>query len=180
MHRNALIDKLKLYKSRFPEDEQAVEDFLVFVEKHENCFERTLLEGHITGSCLLLSPDKQKVLLTHHKKLNMWIQLGGHSDGNPDSLDVALREAQEESGIEGVKPIDEQIFSIDIHMIPARKNEPEHYHYDVTYLLQAEHENYQVSEESHDLKWLPINELVNMELESSLKRMISRLHKQSN
>ena len=107
----------------------------------------------------------------------MWIQLGGHSDGNPDSLDVAIREAQEESGIDAVKVISDGIFSIDVHEIPARKLEPKHLHFDVTYLLIAENEDYHVSEESHDLQWMRINELVKMPLEGSLKNMIHRLHK---
>lgn len=176
MHRDNLLVKLDTYEEKHPEDRDIVNSFRDFMQSHSDCFYREQQKGHITGSCLLLSPDKEKLLLTHHKKLNMWIQLGGHSDGNPDSLDVALREAEEESGITKVSPISEEIFSIDVHEIPGRKNEPKHLHFDVTYLLLAESENYQVSDESHDLKWLRVDELVKMPLDGSLRNMVHRLH----
>ena len=175
MHRNWLIEKIETYIKNYPEDEAEALRLLQFVKSNENCFERTNLEGHITGSCMLLSPDKKQVLLTHHKKLDMWIQLGGHSDGNPDTLDVSLREAEEESGIAGVKAISEEIFSIDIHSIPARKTEPEHLHYDISFLLQAPHKDFSVSEESHDLKWIDINLVKEQSFENSLQKMLLRL-----
>ena len=74
---------------------------MAFVSAYPNCFERSLSIGHITGSAWLVNQTKTRVLLTHHKRLNKWLQLGGHADGNPNVLEVAMQEAREESGIEG-------------------------------------------------------------------------------
>ena len=175
MDRNDLVEKIQRYQRKYPDEASACQKMIAFIENNENCFERSLLKGHITGSCVLLSPDQSKVLLTHHKKLNKWIQLGGHSDGNPNTLEVAVREAQEESGIESIEVLSEEIHSLDIHEIPARKEEPTHLHFDLTFLLKANSEDYKVSEESHDLKWIPLKEAAEMDLEESVRRMISKL-----
>ena len=71
-----------------------------------------------------------RVLLAHHRKLGRWLQPGGHSDGDPDTLAVALREAREESGLD-VQALDDAIFDLDLHRIPARDREPAHLHFDV-------------------------------------------------
>lgn len=158
MHR---IQLLALLKDFVPYDHKEQIDkqcMISFVEQHVDCFERSLLVGHITGSAWVVSPDNSKALLTHHKKLNTWLQLGGHCDGNSNVLQVALREVQEESGIEHINPLSESIFDIDIHPIPARGNEPEHYHYDVRFIIQANTEAYIVSPESHDLAWISRDE----------------------
>ena len=86
------------------------------------------------------------VLLTHHRKLGHWLQLGGHSNGDPDSLAVALREAREESG-PAVRALDEAIFDIDVYWVTARC--------DVRFPVVAEHDYFRVSNESHALRWMP-------------------------
>ena len=109
-------------------------------------------------------------MLTHHKKLGIWVQLGGHSDGDPDTPSVACKEATEESGLD-VTFLSEQIFDLDIHEIPARKDDPAHYHYDVRFAFVAEDRSYTVSEESHDLSWIPIATLEEVTQEESMLRM---------
>ena len=179
MHANWVIDKLSRYNQRYPEEAAQTERFMEFVRRNENCFQRSLQQGHVTGSALLLHPNQDAVLLTHHKKLDLWIQLGGHSDGNPHSLEVALREAREESGITEIFPLREEIFSVDIHAIPAIGKEPEHWHYDLSFLLQAKTSQFTVSNESHQLQWFPLSQLYKQKLESSVERMLSRLLKES-
>ncbi len=120
MHRKELIRNLRNYQVEWENEPDTVEQFIEFVSTNEDCFERKLKEGHITGSAWVVSKDDRQVLLTHHKKLNRWLQLGGQADGNSDVLWVAMREAQEESGLEGVGPISRVIFDIDIHRIPER------------------------------------------------------------
>ncbi len=120
MHRNELIRKLRDYQTEWENESDTVEQFIEFVSTNEDCFERKLKEGHITGSAWVVSKDGRQVLLTHHKKLNRWFQLGGHADGNSDILKVAMQEALEESGLERVGPISREIFDIDIHRIPER------------------------------------------------------------
>ena len=156
-----------------------------FIEHNPDCFERTNLEGHVNGSAWVLSPDEQKVLLTHHKKLNRWLQLGGHSDGDPNTWNVALREATEESGIQGIEFVIKEIFDIDIHTIPEnpKKNEPEHKHYDVRFLLKAPTEDFIVSEESNSLKWVDKKELATMankgEISAAMIRMMQKWQSRS-
>ena len=136
MHRSKLIALLTDYGHRHPEEQETVDRFLAFVQANERCFERDLWMGHVTGSAWLVNSAGSHVLLTHHRKLGRWLQLGGHSDGNPDPLAVAMLEAEEESGLR-VTPLSEQIFDIDIHEIPPRKADPAHFHFDVRFALRA-------------------------------------------
>ena len=110
------------------------------------------------------------VLLTHHAKLGRWLQPGGHSDGDPDTLAVALREAREESGLD-VGALDDAIFDLDVHRIPALGREPAHLHFDVRFLVQAAHDRFRVSDESHALAWVPAVGLGALTDEESVLRM---------
>ncbi len=143
-----------------------------FVRRQPDCFERTCFEdGHITGSAWIVCPQRRRVLLTHHRKLKKWLQLGGHSDGDANTLRVATREAEEESGLR-MKPLSEGMFDIDIHTIPARGDDPEHKHYDVRFLFEADdHAPLTISDESNDLRWVLIEELHNLTSEESVLRM---------
>jgi ADP-ribose pyrophosphatase YjhB (NUDIX family) len=172
MHRNELIRKLRDYQTEWENESDTVERFIEFVSTNEDCFERKLKESHITGSAWVVSKDGRQVLLTHHKKLNRWFQLGGHADGNSDVLGVAMQEALEESGLGRVGLISGKIFDVDIHKIPERGPEPEHYHYDVRYALKAAgNEEYTVSNESHNLGWIEIEKLSELTEEESMRRM---------
>ena len=170
MHRSNLLHLLEDYRKRYPAEAHTVDRYVDFVAAHEDCFLRTCIPGHVTGSAWLLHPDKQAVLLTHHKKLNMWLQLGGHADGESNVLTAAQREAEEESGL-SVAPLASEIFDVDIHEIPARKHEPAHLHYDIRFALRAESANFTVSDESHDLAWALIAELERYTTETSIMRM---------
>jgi len=150
-----------LLDSYFPVDlneQKARHRIFSFVEQYSKCFERSLTIGHITASCWLINHDNTKALLTHHKKLNIWVQLGGHCDGDSDVLRVAIKEAQEESGIKNIQAVSPEIFDIDVHLIPENKKEAAHYHYDIRFLLQAiDDEQISISNESHDLLWVDKN-----------------------
>jgi 8-oxo-dGTP pyrophosphatase MutT (NUDIX family) len=149
---------LRKYSPKAPEEIEFKKDILRFIEKYEDCFERSLEIGHITASAWILNKDKSKALLMHHAKLDKWFQLGGHCDGNPDVLAVALKEAQEESGIQKILPISREIFDIDIHLIPANSREKEHYHYDIRFLLQVTSDEEIIqNRESKELRWINKN-----------------------
>jgi 8-oxo-dGTP pyrophosphatase MutT (NUDIX family) len=142
----------------------------------EDRYVRTNLKGHITGSALLLSPDMAKTLLTHHAFLNKWLQFGGHADGDPDIAGVALRETQEESGIDDVELLTPYIVDIDVHEIPDRpeRNEPAHIHYDIRYITRAKTVDFKISEESHNLRWFDIDALATVKLDLNMNRMIAK------
>ena len=173
--RAPLCKALQKYAERHPEQNITADRMLDFVRSTPHCFERSHEAGHMTGSAWLLNPAGDKALLTLHHNLQRWMQTGGHADGDPDTLRVALKEAEEESGITGIVPISGEIFDIDIHLIPARpaKGEPAHYHYDVRYLLRAPHEQYAISQESDDLAWWSAEDFATRaaELDASVLRM---------
>ena len=175
MHRNDLLKKLDVYAKRWLNEADTVRRLAGFVKANPDCFERHLPIGHVTGSAWVVDSTGTRVLLTHHKKLNIWVQLGGHADGNSDMLDAATKEAHEESGLDHLKPSSTDIFDIDIHLIPERKSEAAHSHYDIRFLFQiTESEEYIVSEESHDLAWVAIRELGSYTSEESMLRMADK------
>ena len=171
MHRQPLLKLLDRYAERWPEERALVARFCGLVNEHENCFERDCWAGHITGSAWLVNRSGSHVLLTHHRKLERWLQLGGHSDGEPDTLLAAKREAEEESGLK-VRALDDLPLDLDVHEIPARREDPAHYHFDVRFTFQVvDDEDFSVSEESLDLAWVPIAELQTYTDEESVLRM---------
>lgn len=146
-----------------------------FVQKHEDCFQRSLEIGHITASAWLLNHDRSKALLMHHKKLNNWFQLGGHCDGDSNTLNVALKEAQEESGILDIVPVHTSIFDIDVHFIPANAKDKGHYHYDIRYLLQVMKDQALLGNaESNALQWVTKDITQLPTVEASIVRMFNK------
>lgn len=172
MIQNPLLQLLAKYRERFPDERDRVDQFIDFVNRNPDCFERSLEEGHITGSGWIVDEAGARTLLTHHRKLDLWLQPGGHADGESDVLSVALKECLEETALPGLRPVSEEIFDIDIHGIPARKDEPAHFHYDVRFLFRnVGSDNYVVTEESHDLAWVEMSRLEDYTTEWSMRRM---------
>jgi 8-oxo-dGTP pyrophosphatase MutT (NUDIX family) len=150
--------------------------FTQFLDSDGDVFMRSHPVGHFTGSAWLVSADGERVLLTHHRKLGRWLQLGGHADGDRDLANVALREAEEESGLTELV-VESAIFDLDRHRIPARGDEPEHWHYDVRYVAvrATGSEQFAISEESLALAWKSIREIANdASADASLKRMAGK------
>ena len=169
---------LKIYIQKNPYEVNAIK-MLNFFDNHDGCFEKDNLPGHFTGSAWVISPDKNKILMTHHKKLNMWLQLGGHADGEKDLKSVALKEAKEESGFNNFSILSEEIFDLDIHKIEPMNEEPEHLHYDVRFLLEADpnEQDIIISEESHDVKWIHLDDVLEYNSEESISRMVEKTKK---
>lgn len=177
MHRNKIRNFFKHYRVRYPEEAAVVERISSFVDANTDCFSRELAVGHITGSAWILDSTGARALLTHHKKLNIWVQLGGHTDGDPNVEQVAYREAIEESGLVGLEFVDQELFDIDIHQIQSRGHEEAHYHYDCRFLFRAVDDHYIVSEESHDLLWVPLDDMCSVTTEPSITRMVDKTQK---
>lgn len=168
------------------EEEAALLRLTRFVEEHEDCFSRENTFGHITGSAFVINREWDRVLLTLHAKLGKWLQLGGHSDDDPRTDRVAWREAEEESGLKTLSwarsgtvlgndtlPLP---FDCDVHWIPARPNEPAHWHFDLRFLIVADdNEALQISEESKDLRWLSLDEARKITTERSMHRPFEKI-----
>ena len=169
---SSLIQALRRYRDQWQGDADVVAQFEDFAQTHADAFERRNPVAHFTGSAWLVSADGGRVLLMHHRKLDRWLQPGGHADGDTDLARVALREAEEETGLAGLH-VDGGIFDVDRHRIPARADEPEHWHYDLRYVVRASaDESFVVNAESHALAWRPVNEVAADEtLDTSLRRM---------
>jgi 8-oxo-dGTP pyrophosphatase MutT (NUDIX family) len=146
-----------------------------FVETHADCCARSCPSGHLTGSAWVIDPARNQVLLTHHRALNRWFQLGGHADGDPDLLAVALREAREEAGLERLRPVGAELFDVDRHRIPARGTVAEHWHFDLRFLVEADPaELVVVSDESHEVAWVPLARVVELNPSESMLRMVRK------
>ena len=173
--REFFLGRLNDYVCSTPQDAVFKIRFLELLH-HEDAFQRTHLPGHITGSAFIVSEDFKQTLLVHHVKLNKWLQPGGHADGDTNVTGVALREANEETGLQNLTLASPEIFDLDIHTIPVRKDFPEHDHYDVRYLFKAStKEQIIVSEESHDVKWVKLSELEKFNSQVSVLRMRDKL-----
>lgn len=143
-----------------------------FVQTYPNCADRALACGHLTGSAWIVDASRSRVLLTHHRKLNKWLQLGGHADGDLDLSAVAMREAQEESGLTRLVFVSCAPFDVDRHWIPARPNEPAHWHYDLRFAIEADPaEPLVISSESKDLSWVELARIQDFTTEESMLRM---------
>jgi 8-oxo-dGTP pyrophosphatase MutT (NUDIX family) len=180
VHRKPLLDVLERYLARYPDERVTVDHVRQFVRANPDCFLRSCVDGHMTGSAWILSHDHQRFLLTHHRKLDRWLQLGGHADGDNDLAEVALREAREESGLGAFAiawPHGESLpLDIDVHRIPARGDEPAHLHHDLRYLLVADRDQeLRISSESLDLRWFERSRAAELLADESLRRMARKV-----
>ncbi len=189
MHRQPLLKMLERYVAQHPDEAAVARQITDLVGSSPDCFERTCRPGHITGSAWILSHDRTQCLLVHHRKLQRWLQPGGHADGQTDIAAVALREAQEESGLQQLElqqqgktltPLD-----IDVHLIPARYDpasedltseklleEAHHHHHDIRFLfIAAKGQKLVLSPESNDLRWFSREALLDITNEKSVLRM---------
>ncbi len=177
MHRQPVLALLRAHAALAldPHEAAMTAEVIRFVENHANCFLRSCLPGHLTGSAWIVSPDRTRTLLTHHHKLDKWLQLGGHADGEADIASVALREAREESGLTRLTLVSAAPFDVDRHWIPERKGEPGHYHHDLRFVIEANpDEPLVISNESKDLAWVEIERVTALNPEESMARMVHK------
>ena len=171
MDRKKLTAQLRSWAARHPTRTQTARQFLDFVEQHEDCAERSLKSGHLTASACVLDDSGAQMLLIEHRKLDQWLQPGGHADGDLDLLAVALREVEEETGVTA-QPLRTDILDLDRHRIPERPGEPEHWHYDVRFLLGAPKGARPVgNEETHGARWVPFDQLNTLTRDDSVLRL---------
>jgi 8-oxo-dGTP pyrophosphatase MutT (NUDIX family) len=173
--RARLLAELATYSPLDGREHALVERVRTFVAEHEHCFERTQLDGHVTGSAWIVDRAGTVALLLHHRKLGKWLQPGGHADGDPDVREVARREAVEETGLRSLTPACDGIYDVDAHDIPARPGEPAHVHYDVRFAFFADPaERPERNAESHAVAWVPLAEIEALGIDDSVRRLVAK------
>ncbi|WP_058834527.1 NUDIX hydrolase [Luteimonas abyssi] len=160
------------YLERWPDEADTVHAFIALADDAADPFVRARTAGHFTASAWLVSGDGQRALLMHHRKLDRWLQPGGHADGDPDLAAGARREAEEETGLAGLR-VDPVPFDLDRHWIPDHGDVPGHWHYDVRYVVHAgADERFVGNIESKALAWRGVDTLaLDPALDASLRRM---------
>jgi 8-oxo-dGTP pyrophosphatase MutT (NUDIX family) len=174
----ALVDSLRRHEPADDEEARDRDRILAFVLRHEHPFDRGILEGHLTGSAITVSADGSRVLLLHHRKLDRWLQPGGHGDpGETTGEEVALREAFEESGLRELQlhPTAPRPLDVDVHDIPARGSEPAHEHLDLRYLVVAPGAEEVAPDfaELHEIRWVPWDEVDALGPDHGLRRALA-------
>ena len=173
---NELLDAVRAY-TPIDQRERAMRDRLAafLTEFGMRAFDRRTASGHVTASAWIVNPERTQAVLLHHRKLDRWLQLGGHVDGDPDVRRSAQREAREESGLRTLRMIGDDIYDIDVHRIPARNDEPEHDHYDLRFALEADpREPLRGNEESHAVRWIALGELEQYSIDDSVRRLAAK------
>ena len=178
MERNQLSLQLNKYRTPYDEEASFIEDFISLTSA-PMAYQRERLEGHFTASAWIVNRKRTHTLLTLHRKLGRWLQLGGHADGNENLLEVAMKEAQEESGLKSLRFVDETIFDLDKHIIPERPHVPAHFHFDVRYILEADlNEDLIKSDESISLAWVAFDSVQDViGYNPSILRMLEKTSK---
>ena len=190
-YRSDLIGKLFYYSPKEQNQHTLSGKFIEFVTEEVNCLDRDNQFGHITASAFLVDVEFSSCLLVHHKKLNIWVQPGGHVEPNDKNIiDSCTRELHEETGALSAKLVYSDIFDLDIHEIPEYTDSSgikiqSHLHFDIRFIFKFDRRiPLQISDESIELKWIKFNEInevdLNLKIDASVLRMIRKAIKLKN
>lgn len=178
----SLREELVKYVPYNEQEENDKKVMLDFIDTFDNYLIRENEFGHFTASSWIVNKDRTKVLMIYHNIYKSWTWTGGHADGDEDLLYVAIKEAKEETGIENVRPISDEIFSIEIPTINGHikrgKYVSSHLHFNVTYLLEAD-ENDEIKikpDENSGVKWVNIDEVIPMSTEPQMHVIFNKIN----
>lgn len=177
MKRQKLLHELSKMRAWDLEEAAHIRKTMTFVLNTEDCFERHHLPGHVSASAWIINEDGGKILLMHHSKLGQWLQPGGHADGAADMLEVARREALEETGLPGhcLQCLSPKIFDVHVHQVAAVKGAPHHQHFDIRYLFRASSNTTPPgNHESFSLAWVPIHDVKLYQNSHGHRRLVAK------
>jgi 8-oxo-dGTP pyrophosphatase MutT (NUDIX family) len=175
----SLLDELRSYEPADDTEAHNVESIVSLLTRSAHPFSRGQFDpGHVTASCYIVDPEG-RLLLHHHRRLERWLQMGGHVEADEITSAAALREGREESGLPDLA-LDGAILDVDVHAIPESKGDPRHHHFDVRYIARtaAPHSVTMDDEESNDLAWFTLQraeELMNAPESSRVIRKLGAL-----
>ena len=173
-----LTEQIRSYQPMNEQEERDKELILHCLETEKNIFTRQNRLAHMTASAWIVNPERTKVLMAYHNIYHSWSWLGGHADGETDLLKVALKEAREESGIHHVKPVSEQIYSLEVLTVDGhvKRGEyvPSHLHLNLTYLLEADEDDllHIKKDENSNVGWFGLQEAIDASSEPWFKEHI--------
>ena len=188
MNKQPILELLREYQTPFSDELEFQKRMIEFLEQNDNFALRSNLDGQLTGSTWIVNKERTKVLLVHHKKLNKWLQIGGHTEDIDETIkETILREIKEESGLKNLKLLSFSIYDIDIHTIPQKKETVEHLHFDIRMVVEAD-ENETLLPQNREIlaiKWHFIDEVQNLAestalINQSMKRMVDKMKKFGN
>ena len=178
-----IIEEIKKYRPCNAQEQRDQTLILDFLEKNGDAFLRSNLLAHMTASSWIVNPERTKTLMVYHNLYDSWSWTGGHADGETDLLSVALREAREETGIEHVRPLSPEIFSLEVLTVDGHEKRgeyvPSHLHMNVTYLLEAEESDTLriCKEENSGVAWFTLEEALKASTEPWF---VERIYKKLN
>jgi 8-oxo-dGTP pyrophosphatase MutT (NUDIX family) len=174
-----LDELIRLLEAYEPPAEELVarRDMLALAHTRGDVFSRDVFEpGHFTASGFVVSPDGESLLLVHHRRLDRWLQPGGHIDPTGERvIEASMREVEEETGIGELTVVGGGIFDIDVHQVPAYGKEPGHAHFDVRFLFQAADADVVAADEVHDAAWVPLVDVADRTTDRSVLRAVEKL-----
>ena len=159
-----IVEEIKAYAPCCEQEERDKAVILAFLRKNADAFSRENLIAHMTASSWIVNPERTKVVMVYHRIYDSWSWTGGHADGETDLLAVALREAREETGLQNVRAVSKEIFSLEVLTVDGHEKRgkyvPSHLHLNVTYLLEAdENESLRACEEENaGVRWFTLDE----------------------
>ena len=178
-----LIEQIEAYRPCCEQEERDKAVILAFLAAHEDAFLRTNLVAHMTASAWVVNPVRDRVLMVYHRLYDSWAWTGGHADGETDLLSVALRECREETGVQHVRPVSAEIYSLEILTVEGHEKRgqyvPSHLHLNLTYLLEAdERDSLQIcAAENSGVRWFSLQEALTAPSEPW---MVERVYKKLN
>ena len=178
-----IVEEIKKYRPCNAQEQRDQALILDFLEKNGDAFLRSNLLAHMTASSWIVNPERTKTLMVYHNIHDSWSWTGGHADGETDLLSVALREAREETGIEHVRPLSPEIFSLEVLTVDGHEKRgeyvPSHLHMNVTYLLEAEESDtlHICREENSGVAWFTLEEALKASTEPWF---VERIYKKLN
>ena len=178
MRLTTLREQLSGYHASDAAERGFVERMQELTREADACGRSHFAPGHFTASAFVLSPDRRDLILIHHKKLGIWVQPGGHVDATDSDLEAAARrEVEEEVGLADLEALTERgaLFDVDIHTIPARRDEPAHEHFDVRFAFVARTRDFERTEEVADVRWVRLGEVDATTTDRSVLRAVEKL-----
>ncbi len=182
MHRQRLLELLNDYQTPYMDEAAMVARTRRFILQHHECFDRALLPGHVSGSAWVLNQSRTHVLMLHHRKLDMWLQPGGHADNDPDMARVVLNEVHEESGVakEHIHLVADEIFDVDVHTVYESAHDVRHEHYDIRLLVEID-DGVPIpgNSESHEIGWIPLEQVRYFNNARSFQRLVDKTRRRN-